>query len=133
MTSERKKLGAQNGWLSPCPDAPNCVSTQADSDRHAMRALSFEGEASAAINQVAAVLRAMPGAKLVTVQDDYLHAEFASSLFRFVDDVEFYADSATHRMHFRSASRLGRWDFGVNRRRMTDICRELVKIREFHR
>jgi uncharacterized protein (DUF1499 family) len=46
-------------------------------------------------------------------------------LFRFVDDVELAVDPAEHVVHFRSASRVGRSDFGVNRRRMEELSRTL--------
>ncbi|MDA7848031.1 DUF1499 domain-containing protein, partial [Sulfurospirillum sp.] len=51
-------------------------------------------------------------------------AEFSSKLFGFVDDVEFYfpvTQSNTTTIHMRSASRLGRSDFGVNRKRIEKI------------
>jgi len=63
----------------------------------------------------------MPRTVIVAQTDDYLHAEFTSGLFRFVDDVEFYVDSARYEIQFRSASRTGYSDLGVNRKRMTDI------------
>jgi uncharacterized protein (DUF1499 family) len=47
-------------------------------------------------------------------------------LLRFVDDVEFLFDDEAKTIHFRSASRTGRSDFGVNRRRMEDI-RKLIE------
>ena len=40
---------------------------------------------------------------------------------RFVDDVEFWADPASGVVHVRSASRVGRKDFGVNRARIEAI------------
>jgi uncharacterized protein (DUF1499 family) len=63
----------------------------------------------------------LPRAKLVQEDDAYLHYEFTSLLLRFVDDVEFLFDDETKTIHFRSASRTGYGDFGVNRRRMEDI------------
>ena len=63
----------------------------------------------------------LPRAKLVEEDEDYLHYEFTSLLLRFVDDVEFVFDDATKTIHFRSASRTGYSDLGVNRRRMEEI------------
>ena len=63
----------------------------------------------------------LPRAKLVEEDEDYLHYEFTSLLLRFVDDVEFVFDDATRTIHFRSASRTGYSDLGVNRRRMEEI------------
>ena len=48
----------------------------------------------------------------------YLYAEYRSKLMRFVDDVEFFYDGKAGLIHVRSASRLGRRDFGVNRARV---------------
>jgi uncharacterized protein (DUF1499 family) len=58
--------------------------------------------------------------------DTYLHYEFTSLLLRFVDDVEFLFDDETRTIHFRSASRTGYGDFGVNRSRMEDIRSRLA-------
>ncbi len=51
----------------------------------------------------------------------YLRAEARSALFRFVDDVELLADENAGLIHFRSASRLGFGDLGVNGRRMRRV------------
>jgi uncharacterized protein (DUF1499 family) len=63
----------------------------------------------------------MPGARVVEERDDYLRAEFATRWLGFVDDVEFWADPAAGVIQVRSASRLGRKDFGVNRERIEKI------------
>jgi uncharacterized protein (DUF1499 family) len=67
------------------------------------------------------VIAGLPRTKLVQEEDAYLHYEFTSLLLRFVDDVEFLFEDETKTIHFRSASRTGYGDFGVNRRRMEDI------------
>jgi uncharacterized protein (DUF1499 family) len=68
-----------------------------------------------------AVIPALPRTKLIEDEELYLHYEFRSLLLRFVDDVEFLFDEKAKIIHFRSASRVGYGDFGVNRRRMEDI------------
>ena len=45
---------------------------------------------------------------------------------RFVDDVEFWYDPATQAIAVRSASRIGRKDFGVNRARIEAIRGQLL-------
>jgi uncharacterized protein (DUF1499 family) len=67
------------------------------------------------------VIRALPRAKLVEEDETYLHYEVTSLLFRFVDDVEFLFDDDTKTIHFRSASRTGYGDLGVNRTRMEQV------------
>ncbi len=81
---------------------------------------------AAARARLRALLRELPRTRIV--EDDlegggYLRAEVRSAVFRFVDDLEFAFDDAAGRLHFRSASRLGRSDFGVNRERMAAIRR----------
>jgi uncharacterized protein (DUF1499 family) len=68
----------------------------------------------------------MPRSHVVTEQEDYIHAEFASAVFGFVDDVEFIVDAAAHIIHVRSAARVGYFDLGVNRRRVEDIRGKLM-------
>lgn len=113
------------GELQPCPSSPNCVSTQANpTDKHYLSPLAVAGEASV-ISRVAAVLSALPRTKIVEQTDTYLHAEVRSRVFGFVDDVEFAYDAAAGLLHFRSASRVGRSDLGVNRKRMKDLSARL--------
>jgi uncharacterized protein (DUF1499 family) len=63
----------------------------------------------------------MPRTTLVAEEKHYLHFEFRSRVFGFVDDVEFVFDDEAALIQFRSASRTGYSDFGVNRRRMATI------------
>jgi uncharacterized protein (DUF1499 family) len=58
---------------------------------------------------------------MVEVTDHYVHAKFTSRFFRFVDDVEFCIDDDLRIIHVRSSSRVGYFDFGVNRRRIERI------------
>jgi uncharacterized protein (DUF1499 family) len=111
------------GRLSPCPDSPNCVNSQApESDTvHAISPLTYTGTADAAKARLRTVIAAMPRTKIVADEGNYLRAEFTSLVFRFVDDVEFVIDDAAKTIHFRSASRVGQGDMGVNRKRMEEI------------
>jgi uncharacterized protein (DUF1499 family) len=63
----------------------------------------------------------MKRSNIVTEQALYIHAEFTSAVFRFIDDAEVYIDDNQKVIHFRSAARLGYYDFGVNRQRMETI------------
>ncbi len=114
-------LGARNGRLAPCPDTPNCVSSQAADDGHRVAPLPYTGSREEAIARLAAAVRSFPRAGIVTGTDGYLRAEFTSVLFRFVDDVEFLADDDAKVIHIRSASRIGRSDLGVNRKRVEAV------------
>ncbi len=73
------------------------------------------------MRRLLSVLEAMPRTAIVASDSGSIRAEFRTRLLRFTDDATFIYDDATNAIHFRSASRLGRSDFGVNRRRMEEI------------
>ena len=112
--------------LAPCPSSPNCVSTQAQDDRHAIAPFRYRKTRAEAKEALKASIGSLPRTKLVEEDEAYLHYEVTSFLFRFVDDVEFLFDDLTTTVHFRSASRTGYGDLGVNRSRMEEI-RSLVE------
>lgn len=114
-------LGVREGRLAPCPDRPNCVSTQTESSSQRMAPLPYQGDPAEALGKIRRIVVGQPRAAVVTSTDDYLHAEFRSWIFRFVDDVEFLVDRSARVIHFRSASRVGHSDWGVNRQRMERI------------
>ncbi|MGE3978350.1 MAG: DUF1499 domain-containing protein [Nitrospira sp.] len=107
--------------LRTCPDKPNCVSTQATDESHAIAPFQYKKSRAEAKEALKAVLTTLPRTKLVDEDESYLHYEFTSLLLRFVDDVEFLFDDPTKMVHFRSASRTGHSDFGVNRKRMEQV------------
>ncbi len=111
--------------LPPCPSSPNCVSTQATDDGHAIAPFFYRKPRAEAKEVLKAVLATVPRTKLVEEDESYLHYEFTSLLMRFVDDVELLFNDETKTIYFRSASRTGYGDLGVNRRRMEEI-RSLV-------
>lgn len=111
-------LGVHDGALAPCPDRPNCVSSRATDARHAIAPLAFDGPADVAWRRLVTAIAATPGARVVRDDGRYLHAEFASATLGFVDDVELVLDAPARVIHVRSAARLGRYDFGVNRARI---------------
>ena len=120
-------LGVKDGKLAPCPDSPNCVSTQSDDNGHAMKPLPFVGTRSESRERILKIIGGMKRSTIVTVTDSYIHAEFRSALWRFVDDVEFLLNENTRLVQFRSASRVGIYDFGVNGKRMKEISTKYLK------
>lgn len=129
--AEPDNLGVENGKLAKCPSSPNCVSTQADDEEHGMAAVKYNTTSAAAMETIESVIEEnFPRAKQVHTREHYLHYEFTSFLFRFVDDVEFLIDDTNKQIHFRSASRVGYSDLGANRKRMAKISRLLTS--RFH-
>lgn len=127
-TSRRPStLGLADGKLRRCPDSPNCVCSCDDTDGHSIAPLIWQGDAQEGLRRLTSVIATFPEARCETSnRPDYLHAEFTSAWFRFVDDVEFLVDTAAGVIHVRSASRAGHSDLGVNRKRVERI-RELFQ------
>jgi uncharacterized protein (DUF1499 family) len=126
-------LGVHAGRLKPPSRTPNSVSSQADLyPEHPMREgariapLPASDGAAASIARVRAAVERMSGATVVEQRDDYLYAQFETPGLHFVDDVEFWYDPAAHSIAVRSASRIGRRDFGVNRARIEAIRAQLL-------
>ena len=116
-----KTLGATNGQLAACPDSPNCVSSQASDARHHIAAMTYGGSTKDALANLKQVIEGMENSEIITMTDDYLHAEFTSKLMGFVDDLECYLPPEKSIIHIRSASRLGQSDLGANRTRVEDL------------
>ncbi|MFC1476436.1 DUF1499 domain-containing protein [Fibrobacterota bacterium] len=110
-----------HGKLAPCPETPNCVSTKSTDEQHKIEPLTYSTDTKIAMSTLVDVIHAMKRTEIVAQTENYLYAEFTSGFWRFVDDVEFSFDEENKIIHFRSASRLGKSDFGVNRERMEEI------------
>jgi uncharacterized protein (DUF1499 family) len=111
-----------NTPLSPCPSSPNCVSSDAATDDdHWIEPYSLLGEPATAWRVLLEVVASLPRTTVTTQTSDYLRAESKSALFGFVDDLELQWRPADQIIAVRSASRVGYWDWGVNRRRVEQI------------
>ena len=114
-------LGVREGKLAPCPDSPNCVSSQSTSAVHQLDPWEYEESSESILKKLKEILRSLPRTRIVTEEENYLHAEATSAIFRFVDDIEIFIDESNKQIHFRSASRVGHSDLGVNRDRIEEI------------
>jgi uncharacterized protein (DUF1499 family) len=128
-------LGVKDGRLQAPSLSPNSVSSQtllhAD---HPMRAyaqiapLPVRGSGPQTLAALARLVAETPGGHVVESTDNYLRAEFTTGMLRFVDDTEFWFDAQNQRVDVRSASRLGRKDFGVNRGRVEALRERLSAL-----
>lgn len=113
-------LGLSEGRLKPCPNSPNCVSSLAAAVGQRVEPLPYAGDAEKAQRRLLAVLNGMERVHIQRTDPGYIHAEFRSAIWGFVDDVEFQFEPSGV-IQMRSASRLGYYDFGVNRERIEAI------------
>lgn len=91
-----------------------------------MEPIPYNGTPEQVRERMVEVLRNYPRTTIVRQEPDSIKAECRSRLFRFVDDVELVFDDDARLIHFRSASRLGYGDRGVNRKRMKEIRAALL-------
>lgn len=128
---EAPALGVSDGQLSECPGSPNCVSSMAQLKDFAMEPIPFSDPTNSGADELTklkqVIAEEFPRATLIDQQDSYLRYEFCTFVFRFVDDVEFLTAPEEKLIHFRSASRVGRSDLGLNRKRMAKIKRLMAQ------
>ena len=126
MKKSKKPIGIVDGKFYPCPNTPNCVSTQATEKEHKIEPIEYAGTLNEAKEKVEKIINSLKRSKIITNKENYIHIEFRTALFRFVDDVEFLFNDSEKVIHFRSLARLGYSDMGVNRKRMERI-KEMYK------
>lgn len=125
-------LGVRDGRLAPPKRTPNNVNSQIDPHadaEHYIAPLSYRGDARQAWTGLKRAVEDMPRAKLIRSEPNYFYTEFSSRLMGFVDDTEFYLDEKAGVIQVRSASRLGRRDFGVNRERIETLRAKLAQLK----
>lgn len=127
-------LGIQNGRLKPPSWTPNSVSSQADlypdhpqKDYARIAPIQFTGDGEKAVLKIAAILKRSERTVIVTQNADYLYAQSTTPILKFTDDLEFWLDRSAGVIQVRSASRLGRKDFNVNRDRVETIRAQFTK------
>lgn len=121
-------LGVQQGKLKGLSSTDNSVSSQSDLyPDHPQRKyssiapLALRGDGPATIAKLKGIVEGMDGAKIVTSAPDYLYAQYTTQLMKYVDDVEFWFDPVANAIQVRSASRLGKSDLGLNRKRIEAV------------
>ena len=114
------KTGLIAGQLSACPNTPNCVCSEDKSQSGYIAPIVFNDAADSAWHRAKQAVVAN-GGTIQTDDETYLWASFTTKWLGFVDDVELRMDAKNQVIHVRSASRVGRSDFGVNRERIERI------------
>ena len=117
---------ADEPLLPPCPDSPNCVSSLAADEARSVEPLRAGDSREQAVRQLGQLLDSLPRVEWEQTQPARLEAEFRSAILRFVDDVIFHVHE-DGRIDVRSASRVGYWDLGANRRRVERLRGKLTE------
>lgn len=128
MSKSGKAPGMAEGRLAKCPSTPNCVCSEYKGDRlHFIDPVSIPRNAAFdSLPILENVIRGM-GGDIQAETDRYIAATFTSAMFGFVDDFEIRIDPAQRVIHIRSASRVGRGDLGVNKKRAELLKKLFIK------
>jgi uncharacterized protein (DUF1499 family) len=110
-------LGLKDGQLAPMPTKPNAVSSQTDVEDKKVEPLPFKATPEQTLEAVTAALTQLGGNEIQEQQSHYIYSVFTTPKMRYHDDVEIYLDNDAQLVHFRSQSRAGHSDMGVNRKR----------------
>jgi uncharacterized protein (DUF1499 family) len=121
-------LRGADGKLASCDGVgPHCVSSTSREAGRYVAPIRFSGSSAAAQQAMSKIVGGFVGAKIVEQSPGYIHAEFTSTLLRFVDDVELvFADSQP--IQVRSSSRIGYYDFGANRARVEALRKAFGEV-----
>lgn len=124
-------LGVREGRLKPPSATENSVSSQAGlyPDHPQLDYASIEpialqdgdSDGSQTLAAIEEVISTIEGAEVVIHDDGYLQAQFMSKALKFIDDAEFWFDAEQQVIQVRSAARLGRKDFGMNRKHIEAV------------
>lgn len=107
--------------LAPCPLPPHCVSSQSDHRGEAIRPIAVRSTPVRDQALLRRVIEAMPRSTIVEDRPGYLYARFTTPRAGFTDDVEFLLSPDRRVFHVRSSSRIGWFDWDVNRDRVERI------------
>jgi uncharacterized protein (DUF1499 family) len=124
MSKKGEAPGLQAGHLEACISNDNCVLSETiDGKAATIEPLAFTGDKDQFLTKITGAIELMQGT-IVTQHEDYIAATFTSGIFGFVDDVEFRLTD-DNLLHFRSASRVGKKDFGANKKRI-DALKQML-------
>ncbi|MES1929099.1 hypothetical protein SADO_07582 [Salinisphaera dokdonensis CL-ES53] len=121
-SSPPKQFTRSADEFTPCSSAPHCVSSQAprDSSKY-VEPLRFAGATVAAARQ--ALLKALyeaDNARVERTEERFVHVTFRTTT-GFVDDVAFLIQPEAQIIDVKSSSRIGYYDFNVNRKRVEHL------------
>jgi uncharacterized protein (DUF1499 family) len=120
-----KRNDGESSAFLDCPDTPNCVSSLAKNPKYRVEPFKLKKGLKTSWDIVQQAVLLLPRTKIVSADNNNIHAECRSIIFRFVDDLSLHLTPSKGIIHIRSASRTGYSDLGVNRRRVENLRKKL--------
>jgi uncharacterized protein (DUF1499 family) len=110
-------LGHVQSQLAAMPTKPNAVSSQTNNNDMRVEPLEYKSTTNETMKSIKSVLKVMGKNEVIKEENHYLYVVFTTGILHFHDDVEVLLDEQHKIVHFRSQSRAGYSDLGVNRKR----------------
>ena len=120
LSLKGRQPGMETGQLKPCPGTPNCVCSEYENGAWYIQPFDFDEPPMNAWSKLKSAVTSS-GGQIQEATENYMWCTFKTRLFRFTDDVEFRLDANARRIEVRSASRVGKGDFGANRKRIEKL------------
>lgn len=116
-------LGMKGDAFHEIPTKPNCVSTQTSQDDKKVEPLPFKSSLEASKDAIKKAFEAYGSIEIKEENRNYIYAVATTGTMKYHDDIEIYFDEAKQEVHYRSASRAGYSDMGLNRSRYDEIAK----------
>ena len=120
-TSAAPGFGTGSAIIACSISKPNCVSSLNTEDGFKARPIAFTSDATGAMAKLKQAIQTEPNSEIVFENDQRLEVTFKTKLFGFRDDASFALNLPANQIEFRSQSRVGYSDLGVNAKRMERI------------
>ncbi|MCB0335373.1 MAG: DUF1499 domain-containing protein [Bdellovibrionales bacterium] len=114
--------------FKPCPPSPNCVNSQQTEAKCFIEPLQLVEPYAQSWQAFVEFLQRHSEIRIQNMSDTSIGAIAVTLFFRFVDDVQFELDQERGKVDMRSASRLGYYDLGKNRKRLENLRSELLAL-----
>nr|WP_287410328.1 DUF1499 domain-containing protein [Pseudodesulfovibrio sp.] len=119
--SKAPEMGMHEGVFATCGESDDCVSSQANDAKHKIAPIKANGDPEIVMVDLGNAIDSIFGGKVLLVQDNYLRAEFKSTVMRTMDDAEFFYDQHAGVIHVHAISRGDFFDFDGNRDRIEEL------------
>jgi len=117
--------GVYQGQLTPCPTSNNCVISDRRDAAHYLPAWETNQTPEQVKLKLMAILQQHPNIQIISHSEFYIHGQYRSDWFGFIDDLEFLIEE--NAVQIRSASQLGYSDFGANKKHLLIIKKAFEK------
>jgi uncharacterized protein (DUF1499 family) len=129
QNNKMPSLGMDEGKLKPLGSKPNGVSSQIEGEK-SVESIPFAGDLETTKVLIKKACEEYGPSKLIEESTNYMYVVFTTGTMKYKDDVEFYFDEDNEVIQYRSESRVGYSDMGLNKERYEAIVKIYNELKE---